>query len=141
MHSSIVLVVDTNVLVAAGFNPGSASARIVEGVRSGALRMAWNEATRREIERVVRRIPPLRSLSLDPLFLPEHRYEGETDPGWFAHVPDPDDRKFAALARAAGAILVSSDDHLLRHVREGELVVLTPGALWRRWCGGDPAEG
>jgi predicted nucleic acid-binding protein len=32
------VILDTNVFVAAGFNPGSASARIVEQVRAGHLR-------------------------------------------------------------------------------------------------------
>lgn len=57
---SPLLVLDTNVLVAAGFNPRSASARIVDAVKQGRLRMVWNDATRREIERIVQQIPPLR---------------------------------------------------------------------------------
>jgi hypothetical protein len=42
MPSSAV-VLDTNVLVAAGFNPRSASAK------QGQVRMVWNDATRREM--------------------------------------------------------------------------------------------
>ena len=33
---------DTNVFVAAGFNPGSHSAWLVEAVRDGRLRMIWD---------------------------------------------------------------------------------------------------
>ena len=42
------VVLDTNVFVAAGFNPGSHSARLVEAVRDRRLRMIWDEATREE---------------------------------------------------------------------------------------------
>ncbi len=42
------VVLDTNVFVAAGFNPGSHSARIVEAVRNGRLRMVWDNATQAE---------------------------------------------------------------------------------------------
>ena len=45
--SGPAVVLDTNVLVAAGFNPRSASARIVNAVKQGKLHMLWNEATRR----------------------------------------------------------------------------------------------
>ncbi|MGZ3667280.1 MAG: PIN domain-containing protein, partial [Ktedonobacterales bacterium] len=55
------VVLDTNVFVAAGFNPHSASARLVDAVKRGEIRMVWNDATRREIERIVRQIPPLRT--------------------------------------------------------------------------------
>ena len=44
---------DTNVFVAAGFNPGSQSARLFEAVRDRRLRMVWNEATHAEIEHVM----------------------------------------------------------------------------------------
>src|SRR5690242_20609336 len=48
------VVLDTNVFVAAGFNPGSHSARLVEAVRDGRLRMIWDDTTRAEIEQVMR---------------------------------------------------------------------------------------
>ena len=44
------VVIDTNVFVAAGFNPQSASARILEGIREARFRLIWNEPTRRETE-------------------------------------------------------------------------------------------
>ena len=120
------IVLDTNLFVAAGFNPGSTSARIVAAVEDGHLRMIWNEQTRGEIEHVVRRIPPLAGQDLTFLFRSEHRYDGPTDPQRFEHIPDPDDRKFAALAAATGATLVTMDEHLLgsRHVTD--ISILTP---------------
>src|SRR5437870_8190852 len=49
------VVLDTNVFVAAGFNPGSHSARLVEAVRDGRLSIVWDDATHTEIEHVMRR--------------------------------------------------------------------------------------
>lgn len=62
---------------------------------------------------------------------PEDRYTGTTDRKSFAFIEDPDDRKFAALAHAAGAILISNDDDLLRHRDRLEFPVLTPGEVWK----------
>lgn len=136
-----MVVLDTNVLVGAGFNPGSASARIVDAVRQGELRMVWNDATRREIERIVHRIPPLRSQSVTELFRPSDRFTGPTHPERFSEIPDPDDRKFAALADAAGAVLISNDDHLLGYRDRRHPAVLTPGEFWKRQQGpGEPPE-
>ena len=114
MSSSLVL--DTNIIVAAGFRPQSASGRLVARVRTGELRMAWSAETRDEIEHVVRRVPPLRGFPLADLFRDDGRHEvdaGEHGSPALSMIADPDDRKFAALAIAAGAILVSNDDHLL----------------------------
>lgn len=124
------VVLDTNVLVAAGFNPRSASAKIVEAVKQGQLRMIWNEATRREIERIMQQIPPLRAYDMSELFRPEDRYTAPTHPERFESIPDPDDRKFAALAHAAGATLISNDDHLLRHRDRRDVTVLTSHEFW-----------
>lgn len=120
------VILDTNVFVAAGFNPQSASAGIVDDVRSGRLRMVWNEATRRETRHILQQIPPLSWDRFADLFRDEDRYEGETRPGEFSFVADPDDRKFAALSAATGATLVTSDDHLLEHRERIGTEVVTP---------------
>jgi len=126
------VVLDTNVFVAAGFNPQSTSAKILEAVRQGQLRMVWNDATRREIARIMRQIPPLRAHAVAALFHPANRYTAATYPEQFATIPDPDDHKFAALAHAAAATLISNDAHLLRYRGHPDLTVLTPGAFWQR---------
>jgi predicted nucleic acid-binding protein len=140
MPSSAV-VLDTNVFVAAGFNPRSASAKIVDAVKQGQVRMVWNDATRREIERIMQQIPPLRAHTVSDLFRPEDRYTAATHPERFAFIPDPDDRKFAALAHAVGATLISNDDHLLRHRNRTDLMVLTPSAFWKRQQRSNHAQG
>jgi predicted nucleic acid-binding protein len=122
-----LVVLDTNVVVAGGLRPCSASARLLEQVRDGELRMCWNDATRGEIERLVRRIPPLSSADVELLFREEDRCDAETHPERFAMVVDPEDRKFAALAEVCGAVLVTSDHHLLDVRDQLPIRVATPG--------------
>jgi predicted nucleic acid-binding protein len=120
------VVLDTNVVVAAGFNPRSRAARVVAEIERGTRRMVWNDETRREIEHIVHKIPPLRRMTLAPLFRDADRYTGQTRPGDFSYVPDPDDRKFAALAAAAGAVLLTVDEHLLAARDRASVPILTP---------------
>ena len=77
------VVLDTNVFVAAGFNPGSHSARLVEAVRDGRLRMLWDDATHAEIEHVMRQIPRLSWTRIADLFRSEDRFGGSTHPETF----------------------------------------------------------
>jgi putative PIN family toxin of toxin-antitoxin system len=123
------VVLDTNIFVAAGFNPHSASARLVEAVKAGQLRMVWSDATRREIERIMHQIPPLRNYPIAELFDPINHITDLPAVDQFQVIPDPDDRKFAALAQAAEAILISNDEHLLGYQAQLEVTVMTPGAF------------
>ena len=87
-----LLVLDTNVFVAAGFSPRSNSARILERVREGRWTMAWNRTTRRETEAVLAQIPPLSRRGAEDAFRPEAEFVAETHPERFGYVEDPDDR-------------------------------------------------
>ena len=107
------VVLDTNVFVAAAFNPGSHAARIVDAVRDGRLQMIWSEDTRRETRRVLEQIPPISWTPFADLFREANRHPGTVNPGWFGQVRDPTDRKFGALAYAADATLITQDEHLL----------------------------
>jgi predicted nucleic acid-binding protein len=120
------VVLDTNVIVAAGFQPRSAAGWLLDAIREGALRLVWDDATRREAERIVGRIPPLARTRIDELYKPEDRYEGTADPAAFAFVEDADDRKFLALAAATGAVLVTLDEHLLGVRAQTSVRVVTP---------------
>jgi len=126
------VVIDTNSFVAAAFNPNSSSARVIEAVRAGTLRLVWNDATRRETEHVVRKIPPISFDQFAALFRPDDRYAGNTHPERYAHVPDEDDRKFLALAEAAGATLITQDDHLLAGRDRANVPVLRPGEFLQK---------
>jgi len=122
------VVLDTNVFVAAGFNVRSHAAAIIEAVKSGRLRLVWDDATFRETRRILEKIPPLSWAAFSSLFLDEERYDGPADASAFVFIPDPEDRKFAALAAATGATLISQDEHLLAfRDRDGAPRILTPG--------------
>jgi predicted nucleic acid-binding protein len=120
------------VFVAAGFNPRSASARIVEAVKQKQVRMVWNETTCREIEHILQKIPLLRAHPVAELFRTSDRFTAAIHPERFAFIPDSDGHTFAALAQAAGATLVSNDEHLLHYRDRMDVSVLTPEAFWRR---------
>ena len=120
------LVLDTNVFVAAGFEPNSASARLLEALRQGRCRMIWHWTTRRETERVLRRIPPLDWHRFAPLFRPEWEHRAELDLTPFGAIEDPEDRKFAALAAATRSVLITNDDHLLARRDQLPIGVLKP---------------
>jgi len=130
--ASTPVVIDTNVFVGAAFKPESGAGLVVQAVREGRVRMPWSDATRGEIEAVVTKIPPISWSAIRDLFRAEDRVQGSPDESELDWVGDPNDRKFAALARAAGAILVSNDDHLLARREEASITVLTSGEYVRR---------
>lgn len=132
MVSKSVVVLDTNVFVAAGFNPDSASARIIEEVEAGHLTLVWNEDTRRESKAVVKQIPPLSWSRFAKLFQREGRYEGQTHPEDIDYVPDPDDRKFAALARAVDGALITNDEDLLGSREQADVYIVAPQEFFER---------
>jgi len=126
------VVLDTNVFVAAGFNPRSHSARVLDAVRLGRLRMVWDSSTQEEVEHVLRQIPRLSWTSVAALFRAEDKFEGTTQPQMFSFVPDPADRKLAALADAARVPLVTSDGGLQMAAAQLKIPVLKPGEFQRR---------
>jgi uncharacterized protein len=126
------IVLDTNILVAAGFNRSSRSADLLQLLRQGKLRLVWNQATLNETREVVQKIPPLDWNEITGLFSAETEFTGPTSPSSFQEIADPDDRKFAALAAAAGAVLISNDDHLLSVRNQLSLQVLTPTELFEQ---------
>ena len=126
------VVLDTNIFVAAGFNPRSGAAGIIRMVEEGKLVLVWNEETWRETKKIVSKIPPLSWGKVAGLFKRENKFLDRTYPSDFDFVEDRDDRKFAALAKKTGAVLVSNDEHLL--VWRGRLAgveVVTSGELMR----------
>ena len=107
------IVIDTNVFVAASFNPSSASARILAGIREGRFQLIWNKPTQRETEMILRQIPRLDWERVAILFQAEGEFTGPVDPDAFVLVRDRNDRKFAALSAAAKRPLVTNDNDLL----------------------------
>lgn len=120
------VVLDTNVFVAAAFNPRSHAARIIAAVRGGQLRLIWNEATQRETRKILDQIPPISWEPFADLFREEGQHREAINPGWFGHVSDPGDRKFGALAYAARATLITQDGDLLERRSNVDVPILTP---------------
>jgi predicted nucleic acid-binding protein len=81
---------------------------------------------------ILRRIPHLDWERVADLFQPETEFTGPVDPESFVLVPDPEDRKFAALSVAAQTPLVTNDNHLLSHQNSIGVDVLTPRAFLSR---------
>jgi hypothetical protein len=86
----------------------------------------------RPIRSVVRQIPRLSWTRIANLFRSAERFSGSTHPEQFGFVPDPADRKFAALAAAATASLVTSDGGLLNVGERMAVPVLKPSEFVRR---------
>lgn len=120
------LVLDTNVIVAAGFNRRSEAAAIVQAVRDDRFTLIWDNATERETRRIVEQIPPLDWEAFAALYRDENRYKGDVSTDRYAAVDGPLDRHFAALAEAAGAVLITNDSDLLDVRGQLELHILTP---------------
>lgn len=127
------LILDTNIFVAAGFNPDSSSARIVNEISDGKHKHIWNNRTRSETRKILRQIPPLDWKNFKDLFPKETHYKDDKiaeDDSKFESVADPEDRKFAALAKASGATLVTNDSHLLDVRNKLDIPIKTPGELF-----------
>ncbi|WP_412067301.1 hypothetical protein [Rubrivirga sp. IMCC43871] len=125
------MVLDTNVLVAAGFRPGSASGRVVEAARLGHLLALWTDATRAEGLAVLGRIPPLRGVDPSAFFPEAGRVAAALDPGPYPSIPGKTDRLFAALADVGDAVLITLDAPLLDGARAHGLDVRRPSDLSR----------
>jgi predicted nucleic acid-binding protein len=119
------VVLDTNVFVGAGFNPRSQRCCSTRCAMAGC---AWSGMTRphEEIEHILRRIPRLSWDAVAELFREQDRFDGQTHPHKFGYVPDPTDRKFAALADAANVPLVTSDRGLLNTRGQAPFPILKP---------------
>ena len=122
-------VLDTNVLVAAAYNPASASRQLVEACLRGELTAVLSEALRREYKLIITRAVRgnsyanrLRQL-LDQAAVVEPAQTPRVVPD------DPEDDKLVAAALAADAVLVSNDRHLLAVHGQHGLQVMRPGDL------------
>jgi predicted nucleic acid-binding protein len=120
------LVIDTNVFVAASFNPHSSSATIVQALNQGHHTLVCNQPVFHETRHILSKIPPVNWPDFEPLFTQTGQYQGQTRPEQFAFISDPADRKFAALAAASRAILITNDQHLLAHRQNPALTITTP---------------
>lgn len=122
------LVLDTNIVVSAGLGSGP-PAQIVARVLRRQLAVAVSPGILGEYLDVIQR-PKFRPAGFPPGWIPELlrvaiRIPGEP-PGWKAALPDPSDGKFLALAKVAGAVLITGNiKHFPSEGRDG-VEVVTP---------------
>jgi len=122
------VVIDTNILVAAAYAPGSASRRIVEACIAGRLTPLASSAVRREYETILARAVRVEGydqrleaflgqlVSVEPPETPRVVPE------------DPEDDKFLAAAVAGDAAwLVTNDRHVLSIRQYRGVRIGTPG--------------
>ena len=123
------VVLDTNVLVAAAYNPRSASRQVVEACLGGELTPVLSRAIRREYEFILARAARSR-----PYLERIHQLLDGAEVVEPARTPrvvpdDPGDDKVVAAALAAGAALVTNDAHLLALAGRGGLEVVRPAGV------------
>jgi len=123
------VVLDTNVLVAAAYNPASASRRVVAACLGGGLTAVLSPALRREYEFIL-----ARAVRGQPYLEQIHRLLESAEAVDPARTPrvvlaDPDDDKLVAAALAVGAVLVTNDAHLLALAGHEGLQVVRPAVV------------
>ena len=124
------VVLDTNVLVAAAYAPGSASRRIVEACLDGCLVPVASPAVKREYEAILSRAVRVEGYQ-DRLGQFLETLELVDPPETPRRVPDdPEDDKFLAASEAGGADwIVTNDRHLLAIARQSATRIVTSGAF------------
>ena len=120
-------VLDTNVLVSAGVRPGGAPAALVmDWVLEGQVQLVTSPWVISEYQEVVRR-PKFERYGFPPPwleFLIDESLRLPDPPAWAEKGPDPKDLPFLALARVAGAWLVTGNvKHFPETFRNGVTVV------------------
>jgi putative PIN family toxin of toxin-antitoxin system len=126
---SRAVVLDTNVLVSARLKPGSPLASIIEAALLRKMPVQVCPAVVDEYRRVLSR-PKFERLGpwepwLDRFLMVAFR--NPDPPSWPHSGPDPDDLVFLALAKAAGALLVTGNlADFPPRIRAG-VTVLSPG--------------
>ena len=131
---SVLVVLDTNVVVSAGIQPAGQPARIVDAALAGAIVPVVCPAITAEYMEVVSRarfkkwkFPPL---WLHALLGAAHLVDQDL-PAWPSAGPDPDDMVFLALAHRTGAVLVTGNiADFPKSIRHG-VVVMDPATYVR----------
>jgi putative PIN family toxin of toxin-antitoxin system len=124
---TILVVLDTNVVVSAGINPRGAPAAIVDAALAGLLIPVVCPDIVDEYQRVVQR-PRFQSWDFPPRWLEvliatAHHVDQPLIP-WPLAGPDADDLVFLALAHHTGAALITGNlAHFPQAIRRGVTVI------------------
>ena len=124
-----LVVMDTNVIISAGIRPGSAPATLVmDWALEGQIQLVTSPWVVNEYQEVIRR-PKFRRYGFPPQwleFLIDESLRLPDPTAWAENGPDPKDLPFLALARVAGAWLVTGNmKHFPETFRDG-VRVLSP---------------
>jgi putative PIN family toxin of toxin-antitoxin system len=136
------IVLDTNVLVAAAYAPGSSSRKIVEASLAGRLEVVVSPAVLKEYHAILPRAVR-KPEGYDQIL----RLLEQAKVAQLASVPkvvaeDPDDDKFVATAVAGGVdALVTNDRHLLALDPHQTIRILRPATFARHLEDGGPPNG
>ena len=130
------VVLDTNVLIAAAWNKGSASRRIVDACLDGkAMRAVSSPALRREYEFIVKRAARKSKYrkSLQRLIETAEVVECDARSMGIEVPADPEDAKVLATA-IAGKVdaLIGNDHHLLDLAFDSQVPILRPSEFLRQ---------
>jgi len=127
---SNVAVFDTNVLVSGFLSPHAAPGRIVEWLRSGAVRAELDDRIISEREEVLARREldlPRHEVTIVLKRIRAHAEHAEVAPCHLVQgLPDADDAPFAECALALGCPLVSGKARHFHPAAIGNLFVLSP---------------
>jgi putative PIN family toxin of toxin-antitoxin system len=130
------VVLDTNVLIAAAWNKGSASRKIVEACLDGkTMRAVSSPALRKEYEFIVKRAARKSKYrkSLQRLIETAEVVECDARSMGIEVPADPEDAKVLATA-IAGKVdaLIGNDHHLLDLAFDSQVPILRPGEFLRQ---------
>lgn len=130
------VVLDTNVLIAAAWNKGSASRKIVEACLEGkTMRAVSSPALRKEYEFIVSRAARKSKYrkSLQRLIERAEVVECDARASGIEVPADPEDAKVLATAIAGKAdALIGNDHHLLDLAFDSQVPILRPGEFLRQ---------
>lgn len=126
------VVLDTNLFVAAYWNPRSASARILAAGEAGELRVLYSPAIVHELRLILRNARTSAAFQARVTALLAEAMEVHPTQNPRRVPEDPDDDKFLSCALAGDAeYLISSDAHLLRLDAMDGVRIIPPGRFVR----------
>ncbi len=119
------VVLDTNIFVSASFNKKSNSHKIFELIKNNKVQFIWNPDTKDETKYILKKIPVIKWDRFKDIFKPEYEFTKKVTDKKFTEIQDHSDRKFANLAYASTAVLITSDQHFLNVRSQLPVKVLT----------------
>jgi uncharacterized protein len=128
------LVLDTNLFVAAYWNRGSASAKIIDACLRGEFQAVYTPDMEHELWIIMRAIHAREEYAAGVSNFLARAQKVQPWASVQVQSEDPDDQKFLVCAVSAGAdYIVTSDIHLLKLEKVDGTEIIKPGELWRSY--------